>query len=125
MNTNTTPAPSAETAGSASRADAIIKDILDNHLPRIIEGLKAGYVDENQILVVYDHAVRARVLKEHAQDDKDSARLNWLEQNHFGVGYNVECCAWGVDIEAPYATTIRGGIDAAMTQNARITDERQ
>lgn len=48
------------------RANAIIKDILVNHLPRIIEGLEAGYVDENQILVVYDHAVRARILKEHS-----------------------------------------------------------
>ena len=48
------------------RASAIIKDILVNHLPRIEEGLKAGYVDENQILVMYDHAVRARILKEHA-----------------------------------------------------------
>lgn len=47
------------------RADAIIKDMLVNHLPRIVEGLNAGYVDENQILVLYDHAVRARVLKEH------------------------------------------------------------
>ena len=47
------------------RADAIIKDILVNHLPRIEDGLKAGYVDENQILVVFDHAVRARILKEH------------------------------------------------------------
>lgn len=61
------PAPVAlhSVASPRSRADSIIKDILDNHLPRIIEGLKAGYVDENQILVVYDHAVRARVLKEH------------------------------------------------------------
>jgi hypothetical protein len=29
------------------------------------EGLKKGYVDENQILVIYDHAVRARILTEH------------------------------------------------------------
>lgn len=50
------------------RAEAIIKDILVNHLPRIEEGLRAGYVDENQILVMYDHAVRARILKEQAND---------------------------------------------------------
>jgi hypothetical protein len=49
------------------RADAIIEDILTNHLPRVIEGLKAGYVDENQVLVIYDHAVRARILKEFAE----------------------------------------------------------
>lgn len=49
------------------RADAIIKDILDNHLPRIVEGLKLGYVDENQVLIIYDHAVRARILKEFAK----------------------------------------------------------
>lgn len=47
------------------RADAIIQDILTNHLPRIKEGLEKGYVDENQILIMFDHAVRARVLKEH------------------------------------------------------------
>lgn len=46
------------------RADAIIKDILVNHLPRVKEGLEKGYVDENQILVIYDHAVRARILNE-------------------------------------------------------------
>jgi hypothetical protein len=47
------------------RAQAIITDILVNHLPRIKDGLEKGYVDENQILVVYDHAVRARVLQEY------------------------------------------------------------
>lgn len=46
------------------RAEAIIRDIQDNHLPRVIEGLRAGYVDENQILVIYDHLVRVRMLKE-------------------------------------------------------------
>lgn len=46
------------------RAAFIIKDILTNHLPRIQEGLEKGYVDENQILVIYDHAVRARILQE-------------------------------------------------------------
>lgn len=50
------------------RAEAIIKDILVNHLPRVREGLERGYVDENQILVIYDHAVRARILTEHAHD---------------------------------------------------------
>jgi hypothetical protein len=48
------------------RADSIIKDILVNHLPRVKEGLEKGYVDENQILVIYDHAVRARILREHS-----------------------------------------------------------
>lgn len=48
------------------RADAIVKDILVNHLPRVMEGLRMGYVDENQILVIYDHAVRARILRETA-----------------------------------------------------------
>jgi hypothetical protein len=49
------------------RADAIIKDILVNHLPRVEEGLRAGYIDENQILVIFDHAVRARILKEQSK----------------------------------------------------------
>lgn len=50
------------------RADTIIKDILINHLPRIIDGLERGYVDENQILVIYDHAVRARILREQSEE---------------------------------------------------------
>lgn len=49
------------------RAEAIVKDILVNHLPRIKEGLEKGYIDENQILVIYDHAVRARILTEHIE----------------------------------------------------------
>jgi hypothetical protein len=49
---------------NTERADVIIKDLLVNHLPRVKEGLEKGYVDENQILVMYDHAVRARILKE-------------------------------------------------------------
>lgn len=51
------------------RADAIIKDILVNHLPSVQEGLQKGYIDENQILVIYDHAVRARVLMERHKDE--------------------------------------------------------
>ena len=50
------------------RAKAILKDILINHLPRIQEGLEKGYVDENQILIMYDHAVRSRILTEHAAE---------------------------------------------------------
>ena len=46
------------------KAAIIIKDILTFHLPRVKEGLEKGYVDENQILVIYDHAVRARILGE-------------------------------------------------------------
>jgi hypothetical protein len=49
------------------RAAAIIRDLLVNHLPRVQEGLEKGYVDENQILVIYDHAVRARILTEHSE----------------------------------------------------------
>ena len=49
-----------------ARAAFIIQDLLMNHLPRIEEGLRKGYVDENQILLMYDHAVRARILQEHA-----------------------------------------------------------
>lgn len=48
------------------RAEMIVRDMLVNHLPRIKEGLEKGYVDENQILVMYDHAVRARILIEQA-----------------------------------------------------------
>lgn len=49
------------------RASHIISDLLVNHLPRVQEGLEKGYVDENQILVMYDHAVRARILTEHGE----------------------------------------------------------
>lgn len=64
---NVTRTPPFEFAQSERqrRAAAIIKDILVNHLPRIQEGLEKGYVDENQILVIYDHAVRCRILTEH------------------------------------------------------------
>lgn len=51
----------------SDRANRIIADILENHLPRIKEGLERGYVDENQILIVYDHAVRARILIEESK----------------------------------------------------------
>lgn len=57
------------TPNCKERADAIIKDILVNHLPRVKEGLEKGYVDENQILVIYDHAVRARVLIERHKEE--------------------------------------------------------
>lgn len=59
-------------SGAHDRAEAIIKDMLVNHLPRIVEWLNAGYVDENQILVLYDHAVRARILKEHASEQPNN-----------------------------------------------------
>lgn len=51
------------------RSQAIITDILHNHLPRIKEGLEKGYVDENQVLIVYDHLVRARILEEIANGE--------------------------------------------------------
>jgi len=55
-----------KSATCADRAKRIIQDILDNHLPRVYDALRRGYVDEKQILVIYDHAVRARVLQETA-----------------------------------------------------------
>lgn len=57
-----------------ARAQAIIDDILTNHLPRVIEGLKLGYVDENQILVIYDHAVRARIINEQTAQPEVNPR---------------------------------------------------
>jgi len=44
----------------------------------------------------------------------DTERLDWMEQNGCGVNYNVECSAWGVDHDAPYALTMRAAIDAAI-----------
>lgn len=46
------------------RARFIIQDVLTNHLPRLKESLDTGYVDENQALVIYDHLVRVRILRE-------------------------------------------------------------
>lgn len=54
------------------RARHIISDLLVNHLPRVQEGFEKGYVDENQILVMYDHAVRARILTEHGESSSVS-----------------------------------------------------
>ena len=48
-----------------TRINSLIQDLRINHLPRVAEGLQKGYVDENQILVMYDHAVRIRVLQEY------------------------------------------------------------
>lgn len=56
---------------ASERAAAIIRDIRVNHLPRVQEGLEKGYIDENQILVIYDHAVRARILQEQAADAEE------------------------------------------------------
>ena len=56
---------------SAEKAAAVIKDILAFHLPRVQEGLEKGYVDENQILVIYDHATRARIYQELADSCRD------------------------------------------------------
>ena len=55
---------------NTKRADAIIQDILVNHLPRVKEGLEKGYADENQVLIIYDHLVRVRLLKELAEKDE-------------------------------------------------------
>lgn len=63
------PGSAPATGSPRERAASIIKDILVNHLPRVKEGLEKGYVDENQILVIYDHAVRARILTEHAENN--------------------------------------------------------
>lgn len=55
---------------SKERANSIMQDILVNHLPRVQAGFEQDYVDENQILVIYDHAVRARILIEQEQENK-------------------------------------------------------
>lgn len=80
------------------RADAIIKDILVNHLPRIIDGLRVGYVDENQILVMYDHAVRARILREGLPKCANCGNLatcfGQYENNPEGFACDA-CCGHG------------------------------
>ena len=44
----------------------------------------------------------------------DKQRLDWLEKEKLGVGYNVEVQAWGLDYESPYKKTLRKAIDAAI-----------
>lgn len=54
-----------------------MQDILVNHLPRVKEGLEAGYCDENQVLVIYDHLVRVRIIQEEqaARDKQDALHM--------------------------------------------------
>jgi hypothetical protein len=58
-----------------TQSEFLIKDIKDNHWPRVAEGLDKGYIDENQILVIFDHAVRARILQ--ALPDLDTAHTKY------------------------------------------------
>lgn len=53
------------------KIQALIDDILVNHLPKVRESLESGYIDENQALIVFDHMVRARTLR-----DIDNERSN-------------------------------------------------
>lgn len=64
------------------RAEAIRQDILVNHLPRVKEGLEKGYVDENQILVIFDHAVRARMLQEMSQEQSITDLINICQKTN-------------------------------------------
>lgn len=68
-----------------TQAQAIVNDILVNHLPRIKEGLEKGYIDENQVLVVYDHCVRARILNHEAPALALLQRLQMLG----GLGHEI------------------------------------
>ena len=78
------------------KAQFIIKDIKANHLPRFIEGLDSGYIDENQLLVIFDHAVRARVFME----SDGSTRVSICPQCHSNTvqprdsGDYCEECGW-------------------------------
>ena len=47
----------------------------------------------------------------------DKNRLDYLEQRHCAVGYNVEVCAWGVEWDAPFGKTIREAIDNAIEEH--------
>ena len=50
------------------RAKLIVTDILTNHLPRLKESLEKDYIDENQALLIYDHLVRVRILRERSAE---------------------------------------------------------
>jgi hypothetical protein len=69
------------------RMEAIIADVLANHLPRVKEGFEKGYPDENQILVIYDHAVRARLMAEQPSSDAEAfkAKVCCTEHTHESV----------------------------------------
>jgi hypothetical protein len=114
------------------RADAIIQDILTNHLPRVVEGLKAGYVDENQVLVIYDHAVRARILKEFAE-----AQPALEEMDNLGKLNRELEAEWKTEMEAvanakiapvpPFKTKLinepRPGIPCGVLKEAEDVDQ--
>jgi hypothetical protein len=69
------PTPKGTVERLKSRAKGIREDVLANHLPRVMEGMKAGYVDENQLMVCLDHAMRARIMEELAAEPAALARL--------------------------------------------------
>ena len=45
---------------------------------------------------------------------KDKERLDWMEKTQAGINFNVGCCQWGVDYDAPTAPDLREAIDVAM-----------
>ncbi len=49
---------------NTEKIQGLIDDILINHLPKVKESLETGYIDENQALIVFDHMVRIRTLRD-------------------------------------------------------------
>lgn len=116
------------------RAQTITKDILVNHLPRVLEGLQKGYVDENQILVIYDHAVRARILTEQTDAIPRSADTSeWRTLSRITHGNQLTellaaTCDDGIGVIARWTRREDGGwdVEAMDTEGTkgmeRVTD---
>lgn len=48
-------------------------DVLKLYLPRTIESVKNGYFDENQAMIIVDHIMRCRILKEIMEKENENS----------------------------------------------------
>lgn len=121
------------------KAAAIIADIIQNHLPRVQEGMAKGYPDENQILVMYDHAVRARLLKEIGDEfEKQVCRADHDETSVGELYYHTDAhhlIDWVYDwVMKAFAEALKveswdryesdGGMDEALSYEVNQIIER-
>lgn len=49
------------------QSSALIKDVLENHLPQLKADLESGVPAEHQALTILDHLIRARVFQHAAK----------------------------------------------------------
>jgi len=46
------------------RIKLLEQDVRFGHMARVMDGVKQGYADENQAMIVVDHLMRIRIYKE-------------------------------------------------------------